>query len=99
MMNSKTFRDSLSEPSAPPALSSPLQGLWLDAKDRWDDAHRAVQSDQSTDAAWVHAYLHRKEGDLANARHWYSKAGKQPADGSLSEEWASICESLLSNVP
>jgi len=54
-----------------------------------------VQADNSGDAAWVHAYLHRKEGDLGNARFWYSRAGREAARGSLTDEWRAIAQRLL----
>jgi hypothetical protein len=94
-MDLKAFRDSLSESSAPATLSSALLGLWLDANGDWDGAHRAVQSESSGDATWVHAYLHRKEGDLSNAAHWYTKTGRSASVVSLDQEWESIATSVL----
>ena len=58
-------------------------------------AHRLVQDESSNDAAWVHAYLHRVEGDLGNAGYWYRRAGKPVAKGSLDEEWGAIAAALL----
>ena len=60
----------------------------------WDGAHRAVQDDHSPEAAWVHAHLHRVEGDLGNARYWYARAGRLEATGSLDEERAEIARAL-----
>ena len=77
----------------PPANLAPaLQGLWLDALGDWDGAHAAAQAENSRDAAWVHAYLHRKEGDRSNAGYWYSRAGRvMPANHvNLASEWAEI---------
>jgi hypothetical protein len=64
-------------------------------KDNWDRAHRLVQDEGTSDAAWVHAYLHRVEGDLSNAAYWYRRAGKAVATGSLEAEWGDIVSGLL----
>jgi hypothetical protein len=88
------FRASLSGES-PPALSPALRGLWWDGKGDWDRAHQAAQEDAGRDGCAVHAYLHRKEGDLANARYWYSRAGRAVPAGSLEAEWAELVRSLL----
>jgi hypothetical protein len=69
--------------------------LWWAQKGDWDRAHRTVQDDESADAAWVHAYLHRVEGDLPNAGYWYRTAGKPVADGGLDQERAAIVAELL----
>ena len=89
-----SFRSSLTEP-APPALGAPLQALWWDAKGDWQKAHGCAQADEGTQAAWVHAYLHRKEGDRSNAAYWYKRAGKPVAKTSLGEEWDAIARDLL----
>ncbi|HEX7070976.1 MAG TPA: hypothetical protein VF190_09230 [Rhodothermales bacterium] len=80
-----------------PALSPSLRALWLDARGSWDAAHEAVQDDESREAAWVHAYLHRKEGDNGNARYWYARAQRTPSTASLSDEWDQIVAALLSS--
>ncbi len=84
------------------ALSSPPTGvrdevvaLWQDAQGDWDGAHATVQDVETPAAAWVHAYLHRREGDEANARYWYTRAGQPVCGLSLDEEWAEIAERLL----
>jgi len=82
------------ENTAPPSASAPVVALWKDAKGDWDGAHVALQDDSSTDSAWVHAYLHRKEGDLSNAGYWYQRAGKTVAETSLEEEWEAIARAL-----
>jgi hypothetical protein len=82
--------------AAPDDLSPALQSLWHDLQGHWDRAHEAVQDDEGTDAAWVHAYLHRKEGDLGNAAYWYQRAGKSVHGGSLQAEWEEIVKELLS---
>ena len=72
-----------------------LQALLLDAAGDWDSAHSIAQGESSTDGSWVHAYLHRKEGDLGNASYWYRNAGKSMPDLSLEEEWEYITLALL----
>lgn len=72
-----------------------LQALLLDAAGDWDSAHRIAQGDDSPDGSWVHAYLHRAEGDLGNASYWYRSAAKKMPDMSLEEEWEYIAMSLL----
>jgi hypothetical protein len=77
------------------SLSAPLRALREEAAGRWDAAHRTVQDDHSPEAAWVHAYLHRREGDLANAGYWYARAGRPRFQGSLEAEWEHIVRTLL----
>lgn len=81
----------------PPSLTPALIALWYDARENWTAAHEHAQADQSANGAWVHAYLHRKEGDLENAWHWYAKAGRsRPADDvSLKGEAEQIARELL----
>jgi hypothetical protein len=94
-MDTKAFRDSLAGASPPQGLTPPLAALWQAAKGDWDAAHRLVQDASSAEAAWVHAYLHRVEGDLGNAGYWYRRAGKPAAKGSLDDEWEAIAAALL----
>lgn len=79
----------------PPEASEVLQALWHDFRGDWDRAHTIVQKISSVEASWVHAYLHRKEGDPGNAAYWYSRAGRRPASGDLDAEWAEISRALL----
>jgi hypothetical protein len=88
------FRDSLQQAGAPAHLPAPLQALWHEGRGDWKRAHEIVQGDKSIEAAWVHAYLHRKEGDLANAGYWYRRAGRNIAAESLEDEWRIIAASL-----
>ena len=81
----------------PPRLSGALLALWHDARGDWDAAHRVAQDVSTRDGAWVHAYLHRREGDLANARYWYDRASKPVQTGSLDEERDDITERLLND--
>ncbi|MFQ3609879.1 MAG: hypothetical protein SNJ72_00145 [Fimbriimonadales bacterium] len=94
-MTLEAFRQTLNEPK-PPAVSVPLQALWYDAQGNWEQAHRLVQDDPSPESAWVHAYLHRKEGDISNAHYWYRRANKPPHNGTLEQEWNEIAQALLS---
>jgi len=89
------FKASLKGASAAPQLDAPLAALWWAARDDWDRAHCIVQDETTADAAWVHAYLHRVEGDLSNAGYWYRKAAKPAASGSLQAEWEEIVSALL----
>jgi hypothetical protein len=98
MVPSMTFaalRDSLAGEAPPPGASPALQALWHEAKGDWQAAHGLAQAADDEDGAWVHAYLHRVEGDLANAGYWYRRAGRPPAAGSLAEEWSAIARALL----
>jgi hypothetical protein len=90
------FRSSVAQDAPPDNLSAPLASLWWAAKGDWDRAHRIVQEDDGKDAAWVHAYLHRVEGDLPNAGYWYRQATRPVANETLDAEWNSIAEALLS---
>jgi hypothetical protein len=67
----------------------------MEARGDWNAAHQIAQDDDSRDAAWVHAYLHRKEGDLTNAAYWYRRAGRPEARGTFDDEWRSIASMLL----
>jgi hypothetical protein len=96
-MTLEEFTQSL-EQKRPPADCQPLlQALWHEAKDRWDEAHKITQEIDTTDGSWVHAYLHRKEGDSGNARYWYSRAGRQAPTLSLQQEWQQIAAALLAD--
>lgn len=76
-------------------MSPALRALWHDAKGDWNAAHKCVDELSDSDNMWVHAYLHRKEGDLSNARYWYRRAGRPPHSGSLEDEWGEIAAALL----
>ena len=95
VMDLAAFRASLSAAEPPPALSDALRALWLDAHGDWEGAHEAAQADEGGDGDWVHAYLHRKEGDAGNAAYWYRRARKPVCRSTLDEEWATIAEVLL----
>ena len=82
-------------PVEPHSLTPSLRAMWHDANGDWESAHRIVQDDDSREAAWVHAYLHRREGDDGNAGYWYARAGRSAARGSLESEWEEIVGALL----
>lgn len=96
-MTLKTFRDSLSQEQPPAGLSLALAGLWWDGKGNWEKAHESAQQDEGPAGSWVHAYLHRKEGDASNAGYWYRRAGKPPGQTALDEEWTEIVQHLLAD--
>ncbi|MCA1385981.1 MULTISPECIES: hypothetical protein [Bradyrhizobium] len=95
VVNVADFIASISGAAPAPDLNAPLAGLWWAAKGDWDRAHTIVQDESSREAAWVHAYLHRVEGDLGNAGYWYRQAGQPAAKDSLEAEWERIAATLL----
>ena len=98
-MEISEFKKSVQEQTIPPAdLPRLLQALWWDCKGNWERAHQIAQSADGPEAARVHAYLHRKEGDLGNAGYWYRKSGQKEAAEPLDQEWESIAAALLSPV-
>jgi len=94
-MDLSEFRASLQRDQPPQGLSAALAGLWWDAKGDWTKAHESAQGDEGPEGAWVHAYLHRKEGDHSNAACWYSRAGRPRLQGPLEAEWETITAALL----
>jgi hypothetical protein len=94
-MDLAQFRATVAQPAPPEGLSLALQTLWWDAKGDWNHAHVCAQKDEGETGSAVHAYLHRKEGDMRNAGGWYSRAGREPATVSLEEEWRSLAEEML----
>jgi hypothetical protein len=94
MFDLATLRDSLAHPQPPEGLTLAMQALWWDARGEWARAHECAQADPGAAASAVHAYLHRKEGDLENARYWYSRAGRPAASGSLQAEWDALVREL-----
>ena len=95
MVTPHVFEASLKNVTPPHTLAAPLAALWWDKKGDWDKAHKLVQDEDSADAAWVHAYLHRVEGDLGNAGYWYRQARKPAATGALDDEWETLVAALL----
>lgn len=98
------FQASLDAAEPPAGTGLALAALWWDAqgnaigdaKGAWDRAHACAQEDPTPAGAAVHAYLHRKEGDLSNARYWYARAGREPASGALEAEWEGLARGLVS---
>jgi hypothetical protein len=101
-MNFEEFQTSLGASSPPAHLSGYLQSLWYDSKGDWNRSHEIIQNiedvpagRQDKTAAWIHAYLHRKEGDIGNADYWYRRAGKNRPTIALQDEWKNIVSALL----
>lgn len=82
--------------SPPPGTSQALAALWHDQRGDWETAHKLAQAADGKDGAWVHAYLHRKEGDEGNAAYWYRLAGRPMAQNPFTDEWQQIARDLLS---
>jgi hypothetical protein len=89
------LRASMSSAQPPAALSVPVMALWWEAKGDWSKAHALVQGVGGGEAAWVHAHLHRVEGDPSNAAYWYRRAGRDPSNSSIEAEWSEIAADLL----
>ena len=95
----KDYEASLPGDGPPPGLAPALAALWWAHRDGWDAAHRLVQDEPGPDAAWVHAWLHRVEGDPGNAAYWYRRADRPVEAGALDAEWRAIAAALLEAVP
>ncbi|HRH47325.1 MAG TPA: hypothetical protein PLP23_01165 [Panacibacter sp.] len=89
------FQETIKNKQLPDNISVYLKALWYDASGKWDSAHKLIDHLNDATACWVHAYLHRKEGDNSNARYWYNRAGKNIPSISLEEEWRQIVKMLL----
>ena len=94
-MTLEEFQASLTAATPPPGLSLAVQGLWWDGKGDWARAHGYAQDQDDRIGAAVHAYLHRKEGDLGNAGYWYARAGRTMPKTTLDEEWRALARELL----
>lgn len=97
-MDLAQFQQSLGQARPPDGLNPCLLSLWWAGKGEWEQAHSIAQDVASADGSWVHAYLHRAEGDQANAAYWYRQAGKPvqtPRSQTQEEEWAAISAELL----
>jgi len=97
-MDLAAFRATLASPAPPTNLSPALRALWHDARGDWDLAHEAAQSDEGGPGDWVHAYLHRREGDAGNAAYWYRRAGQPICRTALEAEWQAIAQALLAQA-
>ena len=89
------FKASLKKDTPPEGISPLLQALWYDGRNDWTGSHNIAQEIHSIEGSWIHAYLHRKEGDAGNAAYWYRKAGKPIPTVSLEKEWEALVRALL----
>ena len=94
-MKFAAFRESIRAAKPPAGLSEALQALWWEAKGDWDKAHELAQAGEGKAGDWVHAYLHRKEGDPSNAAYWYKRVGRPASTLSLDSEWEEIARDML----
>jgi hypothetical protein len=89
------FKDSLSSSAPPIGISELLKSLWYDGKGDWHKAHDIAQEIPSNEGSLMHAYLHRKEGDLGNASYWYHRAGRPVCKVSSDKEWDELVREFL----
>ncbi len=89
------FKASLSQQMPPESLDNAQKALWYAGKDDWEQAHAFAQQKKDSQSAWVHAYLHRQEGDILNAEYWYTRASKKFPDNTLQEEWEDMVRILV----
>ena len=94
-MHYDEFIRSLADNKLPDNLNPALQSLWYDGKDNWDMSHDIAQEIHDNNGSWIHAYLHRKEGDIWNADYWYRRAGRKRPSVSLEAEWEHIAEAMM----
>ena len=95
-MHYDEFIRSLAENKLPDNLNPALQSLWYDGKDNWDMSHDIAQEIHDNNGSWIHAYLHRKEGDQWNANYWYQRAGRKMPKAPLNQEWEALVQEFLS---
>ena len=94
-MTIQDFKASIDQPTAPENLTIQMESLWWDAKGNWYKAHELIDQLEDPISAHIHAYLHRVEGDLWNARYWYNRAGKPAYTGDLAQEWEMLVKMYL----
>ena len=92
------FEASLQKAAPPGGLPETLEALWHERRGNWERAHQIAQDIAGAAGSWIHAYLHRREGDQSNAAYWYRQAGRAAARGDLDDEWRSIVEALLKQL-
>lgn len=97
-MTIEEFRESARQSSPPAELPAALVALWHDAHGDWTAAHETAQDIDDPTGAWIHAYLHRKEGDQGNAAYWYRRADRPVCRTSLDAEWSEIAAALLKDL-
>jgi len=95
-MSFEEFKRSLSNTTPPEQIGPLLKALWYDGKDNWETAHEVAQDINTRDGSWIHAYLHRKEGDAGNASYWYHRADRKMPGYTLQQEWEEIVKHFLS---
>ena len=93
-MDLKTFKSSTKKNKPPKDISPCLEAMWYQANGNWNEAHRIAQSEKSPAGSWVHAFLHRVEGDIDNASYWYRLADRPVCTSSLNDEWEKIVVAL-----
>jgi hypothetical protein len=98
-MTFEEFSRSLEGDAPPQGIPELVAALWYEARGDWDRAHRIAQEVETPDGSRVHAYLHRKEGDIDNARYWYGRAGSPECRDPLPQEWSHLARSLLGDGP
>lgn len=98
-MTIEAFKTSLEENNPPEGLDQMLLALWYDAKGDWHRSHGIIQDIESKEAALIHAYLHRKQGDLWNADYWYNRAGAKRTDHTIEEEWDLLLSRFIKQLP
>jgi hypothetical protein len=94
-MGYAAFKATLADGVPPEGLAPAVEALWYAANGLWERAHDAAQKRDDAAGAWVHAYLHRMEGDEENARYWYGRAGRPPSTATNAQEWDEIAKALL----
>ena len=94
-MNLEEFKKSLSSSKPPENIASHLKALWYAGKDDWESSHNIAQDIHDKNGSWIHAYLHRVEGDTFNANYWYNKAGRRMPGYSYQQEWEEISLALM----
>ena len=94
-MTFEQFKDSLKLNEPPFGLNQYQEALWYAGKKQWEASHNIAQDIHDKDGSWIHAYLHREEGDIFNANYWYNKASKRMPGYSLEQEWEEIATELL----
>ncbi len=94
-MTFQEFKNTLHQTESDSLWSPHLRSLWHDGKGDWETSHNIIQDINGSDAAWIHAYLHRKEGDNWNANYWYRRANRKMPKVSLEEEWADLVRHFL----
>jgi len=92
------FIKSLSSPVPPEEVDEMLKALWYDGRNDWNQAHEIAQHLSSTEGFHLHAYLHRKDGDLRNAHYWYRQAGLEIPENTLGQEWTELVQGCFRKV-